>query len=211
MLLLYPGKTGNHFIKSYMRWRKRYTLYRRTDALQRIPTLRGRRASGKLFMQGDRNSNPCPHNIHNPTTKETFIMGLTIKGKYPDSPSYDMGAASFFRLRRDIAYTISKEFGQHYAQIPYLHGMDSDEHDRRTAQLIKKYHCSPRLIDFLYQSDIEGRLSPFKCQALLKQINDLHNTSLYGYTAYPEHCMTIEKFKELLHECFTRRTYLIWY
>ena len=41
-------------------------------------------------------------------------MGLTLTAKYKDAPEWDMGYGSFFRLRRDIAYTISKEFDTWY-------------------------------------------------------------------------------------------------
>lgn len=44
-------------------------------------------------------------------------MGLTIKGKFDGSPSYDMGYLSFYCLRRDIAYTVSEEYGKHYESI----------------------------------------------------------------------------------------------
>lgn len=138
-------------------------------------------------------------------------MGLTLRGRFEGSPSYDMGAASFFRLRRDIAYTVSREYGEHYEQMPMAcAGYRVDEYNQRTEELIRKYRCKERFLDFLYQSDIAGKLSPFKCKAVLDQLGEYDNNSLYGYAAWPEYCMTIKKFKELLRECFVRRKYLIW-
>ena len=98
-------------------------------------------------------------------------MGLTIKGKFKDSPSYDMGYITFFRLRRDIAYTVSEEFGKHYEQLSEACAklIDVADYNIETERLIKKYHCKERFLEFLYQSDCEGKLSPFMCKALLDQ------------------------------------------
>lgn len=140
-------------------------------------------------------------------------MGLTIRGKYDGSPSYSMSAVSFFRLRRDIAYTISDEYGEHYEKMPEacVKLIDVNDYNTQTERLVKKYHCKERMLDFLYQSDISGKLSPFKCKALYTQIQDMNSNTLYGYMAYPKDCMTIDKFKELLKECYKHRKYLVWY
>ena len=140
-------------------------------------------------------------------------MGITIKGRFQGSPSYDMGYVSFFRLRRDIAYTVSEEFGQHYEKMSQACAklIDAHEYDLRTEQLIKKYHCKERFLSFLYQSDVGGKLSPYKCKALLKQISGMNTKTLYGYTAYPANCMTIDAFRALLKQCFDSRSYLEWY
>lgn len=140
-------------------------------------------------------------------------VGLTIRGKYEGSPSYDMGYVSFYRLRTDIAYSVSEEYGKHYEEMPKACAklIDVACYDLRTERLIKKYHCKERFLSFLYQSDVGGKLSPYKCKALLDQISNVRNDALYGYTAYPENCMSMEKFKDLLRECFKRKVYLEWY
>ena len=140
-------------------------------------------------------------------------MGLTITGKYKGSPYYCMGYMSFYRLRRDIAYTVSEEFGKHYEQIPEACSklIDVAAYDLQTERLIKKYHCKERFLAFLYQSDTDGKLSPFMCKALLDQIESMETNALYGYAAYPGYCLTIDKFRKLLKECFDRRVYLVWY
>lgn len=140
-------------------------------------------------------------------------MGVTIRGRFEGSPSYDMGYITFFQLRKDIAYTVSEEYGKHYEEMPKACAklIDVACYDLRTERLIKKYHCKERFLSFLYQSDVEGKLSPYKCKALLDQISNVRNDALYGYTAYPESCLTMDKFKELLRQCFNRRKYLEWY
>ena len=140
-------------------------------------------------------------------------MGLTIRGDWKDSPQWDMGYASFFRLRRDVAYYISKEFGDHYADVCHVsHLGDDDWYYKHTLLLLKKYHCKQRYVDFLYAPDAEYRLSPFKCKAVYDLITAGEykgNKAMYGYTAYPDRCMTMQTFADLLLECYNRRKYLV--
>ncbi|MBR6982082.1 MAG: hypothetical protein IKH75_00890 [Ruminococcus sp.] len=148
-------------------------------------------------------------------------MGLTITADYKEAPEWDMGYASFFRLRRDIAYTVSKEFGDHYADITstiYMFDKKAcEEYDRITDYLIKKYRLKKRFVDFLYAPDCGYRLSPMKCKAVLLQIGygnkskNIESDSLYGYAARPESCMRIEDFIDLLATCSATKKYLIWY
>ena len=142
-------------------------------------------------------------------------MGITIRGDWKGSPEWDMGYVSFFRLRRDVAYFVSSEFGKHYADLIHLnHFNDDGSYDRETERLVKKYHCRMRYLDFLYSPDCGYRLSPFKCKAVYDLIvnGEYHNNkSLYGYTAYPDSCMKLSDFVELLLDCFNRRKALVWY
>ena len=148
-------------------------------------------------------------------------MGLTITANYKDAPEWDMGYASFFMLRRDIAYTVSKEFGDHYADITssiYMFDKKAcEEYDKITDYLIKKYRLKKRFVDFLYAPDSGYRLSPMKCKAVLHQIAygdnsaDAENESLYGYTGRPDSCMKMTDFIDLLTTCSATKKYLIWY
>ena len=146
-------------------------------------------------------------------------MGLTICGEWKDAPEWDMGYGSFFRLRRDIAYSVSEEFGDHYANLIHLyHFNDDGSYDKETERLIRKYHCKKRFLDFLYSPDAGYRLSPKKCEAVLNQIaygedSEEHGNidTLYGYTAYPERCMKLSDFICLLVDCRNRKKYLVWY
>ena len=40
---------------------------------------------------------------------------LTITASFKGAPEYDVGYFEFFRLRTEVAHTISEEFGEHYA------------------------------------------------------------------------------------------------
>ena len=148
-------------------------------------------------------------------------MGLTITADYKDAPDWDMGYASFFRLRSDIAYTVSKEFGDHYADITsscYVFNEKlCEKYDKITDYLIKKYRLKKRFVDFLYAPDTGYRLSPMKCKAVLLQIaygentKNVKNDSLYGYTARPDSCMKMNDFIDLLTACIAQKKYLVWY
>lgn len=131
------------------------------------------------------------------------------------------GVCFFFRLRRDIAYTVSQEFGDHYADITssrYMFDKKAcEEYDKTTDYLIKKYRLKKRFLDFLYAPDCGYRLSPMKCKAVLHYIAcgsnsmDDKNKTLYGYMARPDYCMKITDFINLLQTCSATRKYLVWY
>lgn len=133
-------------------------------------------------------------------------MGLSLTAEYKDAPDYSMGYGSFFCLRRDIAYTISKEFGDAYADIVWG-SLHPEEYDRRITALLKKYHVKKRLEDFLFASDCNAKMSPMKCKAIYEQIKGVQSTTKYGY-AYSK--MSMDQFRELLRQCFERKCYMYW-
>ena len=138
-------------------------------------------------------------------------MGLTLTAKYEGAPSYDMGYITFGLLRIDLAHAINEEYGNHYQDM-YCHPRDDwSEYNKKTAALEKKLKLRIRATDFLWMSDCEGKLSPFKCKALLDAISDMDDTKRYGYEGRTwDRIMTISDFKNLLRECYERRYYLIW-
>ena len=138
-------------------------------------------------------------------------MGLTLTAQYNGAPSWDMGYITFGVLRMDIADEINKEYGEHYREMYSCPRSDWTEYNKKTANLEKKHKLGTRTTDFLWIPDSDGKLSPFKCKALLDAIQGMENNKHYGYVGFGlEHCMTIEDFKNLLKECFDRRCYMIW-
>lgn len=126
-----------------------------------------------------------------------------------------MGYATFYRLRRDAAYAYGKEYGDHYAKI-IGHQIGSDRaateaYNRETERLIRKYKIPERFLVFLYQSDVDGHLSPFQCKAVCEATKNLDQDKTYGYAGWDsKHQMTMGKFRELLNTCYEKRKYLVW-
>lgn len=138
-------------------------------------------------------------------------MGVRLTGRYPEAPSYEMGPGSFYRLRCFVAGCISKEFGSHYSKLARIVGGDElQEYEQVTERMLKKTHAKQRAVEFLYLPDSGGKLSPSKCKALLKLIGTNDTKELFGYTAYPEECMTAEQFKSLLRDCSEKKKDLVW-
>ena len=141
-------------------------------------------------------------------------MGLTLTAKYNGAPSYDMGYVTFGRLRMAIANEFSKELGRLYKNW-YMCSNDGFQEKLAMAWLndeLKKRKYKSRAVEFLFMSDCGGKLSPYKCDALLDAILDMDNSKRYGYEgrAFGK-VMTIKDFKALLHECYERRCYMEWY
>lgn len=138
-------------------------------------------------------------------------MGLRLTAEYGDAPSYEMQSESLHRLRCFTARCISPEYGSHYSRIRHIERWsDPVEYNQQTERLLKKYHAKDSAVKFLYQPDNNGRLSPSQCKALLEVIGQNDTNERFGYAEYPDECMTLQQFKELLQQCFEKKKYLIW-
>lgn len=141
-------------------------------------------------------------------------MGITITAGYPDAPSYSMGYISFWNLRKAVATAADPKFGEIYADLPKVgHIINPKDYEKRMSDYLKKHPLPLRFLDFLYQSDTDGSLSPCKCKAVYDQIchaEHMKPYKLYGYTAQARKCMTWEQFKELLLGCYSNKSYMKW-
>ena len=142
-------------------------------------------------------------------------MGITITAKYEGAPEYDMGYGQFFCLRRDIAYLISKEFGDLYSKLPSMCVASPEVQlafDEGMDTLLEKYKVRKRLIPFLFKSDCGGYISPAQCKTVLMYLESpfIEPEIEYGYDAPWRKRMTIRQFRELLTECYKRKVNLIW-
>lgn len=139
-------------------------------------------------------------------------MGISLYVKdHEDILCVYMGYESFKRLREFCATSASPEFGEHYGSMMYAFIYhDTSAYDRKTEALIKKYNLKERYLDFLYQSDCDGKLSPAKCKALYDVIKDSQTDELFGYSARPNDCMSLDDFKTALKFCFENKVYLQW-
>ena len=136
-------------------------------------------------------------------------MGLTISSP---NKSIDMSASGFMRLRSTISFLFSPELGKHYDNLRHL-VTDGDyyKYDRKTEELANKSGSKWYwLFDFLYESDIKGKLTYSKCQKLLDLIGDYDDNISYGYVACPD-CAKFKDFKNILEDCVLNKYQMEWY
>lgn len=111
-------------------------------------------------------------------------MGLTLKNKFKE---YDIPYSRFAKLRDDIDDFLNKN-------------CDQDPPEEGT-------------LLFLQMADCDGKISYKDCKQILKDIRTMPDYGiLYGYVGRGEiNCLTITKFKGLLHDCVSHRCNLRWY
>lgn len=144
-------------------------------------------------------------------------MGICIKCKKTGT-SYDLGCGGFLILREKVAELCSKEFGEHYATLalaPMLNTNGSrdsffEAFDRKTQKLLDEKKVSVKVVDFCLQTDERGKILYGACKEILKHIKDYDDDICYGYAGRPD-CFKFHHFKELLQECVSNRSPLVWY
>ena len=136
-------------------------------------------------------------------------MGVSITATHSKC-SFDMGAGGFFNLRKNIACALDEEFGQHYEKMLYCYSKeDFDIYNRVTNKMVLRKNLDEDILDFLYQSDIEGSITHKTC----KKIYDLIKNVDFGkkgfrYGAYQHN--DYEEFKQFLRECYRFRRKMRW-
>ena len=115
-------------------------------------------------------------------------MGVTLtanNSKY----SFDMGASGFFNLRANIADLFDERFGEHYRKLSECYSpIDYEEHDRIANEILSHPRFKDEdadILDFLYASDCDGKISYRTCGKLYNLIKD-HDfgKECFRYTAH---------------------------
>lgn len=145
-------------------------------------------------------------------------MGVTVKCEKTGS-SCDLGYVGFGRFREKVARLLNENFGAHYAKLStpeMMFAFDSnereqifDEFDREAERLIKKHKISKRAVDFLWQSDCEGKISPSACKTIYAAIKGYDDNICYGYAGRKD-CAMFSDLKSLFKECCDNNSYLVW-
>lgn len=139
-------------------------------------------------------------------------MGITITTTKPKY-TFDMGYGGFRNLRTNIALAINKEFGKNYAAIVYCNSKESyEENDRIANELIKKYNLSKYddILDFLYSSDCDGKISYKTCKHIYDLIKDIDYEDQYFRYAIMAH-NDYNEFKEFLIDCYSNHKNMIYF
>ena len=130
-------------------------------------------------------------------------MGVSIRTK---NKSIDMGYASFFRLRTDIAKAINFEWGQKYEEL--IKSERYDELNDITSEYLTKDKISKYLVDFCFQSETEGHITCWACNYIYRQIQNVDKKDSYGYAMTPN---SWEEIKNVFKDGSENRGGMEWY
>ena len=138
-------------------------------------------------------------------------MGITIKNR---EKSIDMGCGGFMNLRRNIAKLLSNEFGVLYENWCRPCSPITDEEGNK---ILKKFYQDGILtdnddviIEFLFASDIDGKITAEGCKRLYELIKDYDDNILYGYVMRPD-CAKFSDFKEIIRKSAENNWIVKWY
>jgi hypothetical protein len=84
------------------------------------------------------------------------------------------------------------------------------EYDERLNQIDKELNVSPYILDFLYASDCEGKLSAKHCRRIYNVIKDYDDDVLYGYCGRPD-CAKFKDFKAIVKDCVDHNIQMRWW
>ena len=129
-------------------------------------------------------------------------MGICLRNK---DYQMDMGYGAFFRLRRTIANLYNKEFGSLYNTL--LNCNDYSTFESKVQTVINQYNLDEDIIDFLFQSDCEGKINYKTCRKILNICKDYETREMFGYV-YSNHSFAY--FKAMLKDCVINRRNLYW-
>lgn len=137
-------------------------------------------------------------------------MGVTIENK---NRSIDMGYGGFYNLRKNIAGIYSIEFKNLYEEWcrPYSK-ITNEEGNKILASFYERNILTDDddiVLDFLFASDCEGKISVKGCRRLYKIIKDYDDNICYGYIGRND-CAMFKDFKSLVEECAKNRIILKW-
>ena len=136
-------------------------------------------------------------------------MGVSIVATH-SKYSFDMGGFGFFNLRKNIAYALDREFGQHYEKIICCSSEeDFTVFNQVTNRMVVRKNLDDDILDFLFQSDIEGSISYKTCKKIYDLIKNIDfGNKGFRYGAYQHN--DYEEFKEFLLECYQHRRKMKW-
>ena len=140
-------------------------------------------------------------------------MGVTLFAN-GNPRTFDMGAGGFLRLRCKLASIWDKEFGEHYAKLPFIHEKAGyEEFDRKTLEIFSDPRFKEEdqdLVDFFFESDCKGSIGYKTCGKLYNLIKDVDfGGAIFTYVAYSDG-KDYEYLKEFFKECYSRRRKAFW-
>lgn len=124
---------------------------------------------------------------------------------------FDMGYGGFFNLRKNIALALDEEFGENYALLGNCYTIDDyNKNDMVANSILERKHLDEDVVDFLYASDTEGKISYKVCGKIYNLIKDIDfGDKGFRYAIYRRN--DYEEFKKFLKDCYSKRKNMVWY
>lgn len=140
-------------------------------------------------------------------------MGLSISGNYKNSIELSGGYGMLATIREEVAKAWNEEFGKHYATLKYCSNEeDFKAFNEKALEICRNERLKDEdvdILDFLYQPDCDGQISYKTCKKIYDLIKDTDCKYCLRYAAYSNNDW--QDFKQLLLECYSHRSNLVWY
>lgn len=143
-------------------------------------------------------------------------MGVTIKCK-KTGRDIDMGYFGFTRLRNKVAALMGEPFYSHYMKLDKAPAsMQPDEEkkfytewDAEAIRLVRENVLPVKVVNFLLESDCDGKIRYGACKEILKVIGDYDDNICYGYAGRSD-CAMFRDFKAILQDCVDNKCDMVW-
>ena len=143
-------------------------------------------------------------------------MGVTIKCK-KTGRDIDLGYGGFARLRNKVAELMGEPFYSHYMKLdkaPVSMRPDEEkkfytEWDVEAIRPVRENDLPVKVVNFLLESDCEGKIRYGACKAILKVIGDYDDNICYGYAGRSD-CAMFRDFKAILQDCVDNKCDMVW-
>ena len=131
-------------------------------------------------------------------------MGIAL-GSRGSKIEFRCGYIGFMWLRTAIAKAYDKEFGDHYGSVKaFMRDEDWDAYQKKIDEILNSERLKNKdksiIHHFLFISDIDGKVDYKTCGKVYDLIKDIDNGGLPNW----------EILKQLLKDCYSHRSNLIW-
>lgn len=137
------------------------------------------------------------------TEKERNKMGLEIRSK-ESKIKIKCGYIGFMWLRMGVATAYDKELGEHYCQPEaFLSEEGWEAYEKKKEEILNSERLKNKdksVVNFLYTSDCEGKIDYKTCGKVYELIKDIENNEIPNW----------ETLKQLLKDCYSYKSNLIW-
>ena len=143
-------------------------------------------------------------------------MGVTITCK-KTGRGIDLGYGGFIQLRLKVAQFTGEPFSSHYKKLLNAYAlMRADEEknfirewDTEMGLLLVGNDIPVKVVNFLLESDCDGKIRYGACKAILKVIGDYDDNICYGYAGRSD-CAMFRDFKAILQDCVDNKCDMVW-